>query len=1840
MKYKDSGAVAGGEARMITDTLFRVGGNDEGPGLTSDVVRTAGGPAYYNIAEENGSPTSTVFGTLSHSGLGYQALGVDFAGLSSTNVGPGAAFRGIYGTLHLNSDGSFGYALDNTDADTNQIAAGEVTDERFTYTYQLNGQIFTDKVVFHITGVDEVGQQNHYLNTQMVRTGDMTIGANERYVFNTDKGISTASDTTLDVIHNYGSVRVGGVSANGILAMTFDPSQYSEGGSQLINDGRITAISSLPSPANTGNNANAVSVSGITQPVTTNNGVIQAINTVTGAVFGAGALAIGAGNVINTGLVESYSTDAGAGAINLGLYSPTLINSGVIRASGGPRANPIEISAITAAGTGVHVENSGTIEAWEDNAGTQSIAFRIFLNNTNVYQGGIIANSGRIVADQAINALEGIGGSLHVINTGYIQGDYVRDGVGHDVVTNAANGVWRGNLGFATNADLVRNAGTVVGTISLGGGADMFDARTGGIVNGTVNGGAGNDVLLGGIHADTLIGGDGADALFGGGGADQLTGGAGADLFIYAVGDSIVGARDTITDFQTGQDRIDLSRLGVTSYAITTEGAYTVLSGMGAGGAFNIAASGTIAASDLIFAAQTSVMRGGAGDDLLIAAMIGVTMDGDNGNDVLVGSSGNDVLDGWNGADTMFGGDGDDTYVVDTDGDRTIEADGGGHDSVFSYIDYSLQFWVEDGTLLGGSSSTIGLLGNRLDNTLRGNAGSNRILGMDGNDVIIGGGGADELFGGAGADRFVYEVASDSTAAAFDWLKMFEHGIDSIDLRAIPVTTFNFEPYKNSWQYTEWTTVTIGTTSGATMVMRVDGTATMADFLVTARGPTPNDDILTGTNGVDVIHGLAGNDTIDGLLGADQLYGDEGNDLFVFSAVQFGNTPDLGLIDGGADYDTVDLRNISPAFVGTVALPGGGFSTALFVGSQRYQLTGVELILFGDGENSLIGRVSGSAPLEIRAGGGADDLTGSGGDRLYGEAGDDRFFISGGFGVQPVSGVVDGGTGIDTLRLNNAFTVDLAAGTAVAGSYTYQVSGIEIVSAMTDSVVRGDAGANIFNVNPLFDSTSASVFFDGREGDDSLTGSMGNDQLIGGAGNDTLVGGAGADAMTGGSGNDLYSVDNAGDVVTELLGEGYDEVSASISYVLTANVEGLRLVNGSGALNGTGNALDNLITGNDGANRLDGGDGNDILWSSDGTSDDVGLEHDQLFGGAGNDALAVGVGDDADGGSGVDTLRLSLAGFSWGVTLDMSGFTSGGAFNIFGGIISEIEVIDYIVGSAGNDKITLGGHTYGVTVKSGAGNDTLLSGAGADHLYGGLGDDVFVVDTGDDLVFENAGEGFDIVYAAGSYALVAGSHVELLTTLSVDGAVTLVGNEQANTILGNAGANYLAGGAGADTLAGNGGNDVMFGEDGDDLIGDDAGDDYAEGGAGNDYIYLGAGNDRLYGGAGNDLLFGQDGDDTLGDGDGDDMLDGGEGNDYLYAGIGNDRLYGGGGDDQMFGQDGDDIMGGGGGADYMEAGAGKDFAYGGDGNDVVLGEAGDDQLYGEGGDDILIGGTGNDQLFGGEGADILGDAEGDDYMQGGGGADYLYAGAGRDTLYGDGGNDILFGQDGDDLLGDDEGDDVLDGGNGNDYMFAGAGADRLYGGAGDDLMFGQDGDDEMAGGDGADMLDGGAGADYLYSGTGNDRLYGGDGNDLMFGQEGDDELAGGAGADYIEGGDGNDLIYGGAGTDMLYGGAGADAFAFMAAPGAANLQTIGDFTVGQDRLLLSGAVFAGLAPGALAAGAFVTGTAAADASDRILYNAATGALWFDADGTGAIAAVQFGMLSPGLALSATDFAVI
>jgi Ca2+-binding RTX toxin-like protein len=158
----------------------------------------------------------------------------------------------------------------------------------------------------------------------------------------------------------------------------------------------------------------------------------------------------------------------------------------------------------------------------------------------------------------------------------------------------------------------------------------------------------------------------------------------------------------------------------------------------------------------------------------------------------------------------------------------------------------------------------------------------------------------------------------------------------------------------------------------------------------------------------------------------------------------------------------------------------------------------------------------------------------------------------------------------------------------------------------------------------------------------------------------------------------------------------------------------------------------------------------------------------------------------------------------------------------------------------------------------------------------------------------------------------------------------------------------------------------------------------------------------------------------------------------------------------------------------------------------------------------------------------------------------------------------------------------------------------------------------------------------------------GTGNTLanqITGNTGANVLDGGTGNDTLSGGDGNDTLVGGAGNDALTGGADADTFWFNVAPNASsNLDTITDFESDVDKLQFSKAVFAALAPigGALVESQFASGvfSAGQDATDRIVYNTSTGALYYDADGSGIGAAVQVALLGSAPTLLYSDITVV
>ncbi len=568
-------------------------------------------------------------------------------------------------------------------------------------------------------------------------------------------------------------------------------------------------------------------------------------------------------------------------------------------------------------------------------------------------------------------------------------------------------------------------------------------------------------------------------------------------------------------------------------------------------------------------------------------------------------------------------------------------------------------------------------------------------------------------------------------------------------------------------------------------------------------------DTLIG-NGVDnVLDGGDGNDTLIGGAGNDTLIAIHGNDS----------------LDGGEGIDTAVL---GPAVSANLAL-----GTATFGGGGSSTLTSIENLIGSSDNDTLIG----SASANVLSGGFGEDLISGGdsNDTLNGEGYDDQ--LNGDAG----NDILRGGTGNDTLNggagtdramyddATAAVTVNLAQGVATTTNGSWDGTGTDALTG-----IENVTGSN-FN--------------------DTITGNGAANALAGGAGSDILDGGAGADQMAGGLGDDILIVDNAGDVVTEASGEGTDEVRTSLAYTLGANLENLRLT-GTGDVSGTGNALDNILRGNEAANALSGLDGADNLYGNGGNDTlDGGTGDDRLFGGAGNDTLIGGtgydrmygdVGDDTyyasdaddyayeDAGEGVDQVFASV---DHQLRANVENLTLTGTAGLVG---KGNELGNAIVGNSGGNRLygydgddSLNGAQGDDYLFGGNGNDTLEGGAGYDRMYGGTGDDFYIVNDATDYAYEYAGEGVDRVLASINHTLRANvEELELAGIADLRG----YGNELSNQLFGNSGANLLYGRDGNDSLFGNSGNDILYGENG------------------NDSLDGGSGLDRFYGGTGADAF--------------------------------------------------------------------------------------------------------------------------------------------------------------------------------------------------------------------------------------------------------------------------------------------------------------------------------------------------------------------------------------------------
>ncbi len=1351
----------------------------------------------------------------------------------------------------------------------------------------------------------------------------------------------------------------------------------------------------------------------------------------------------GTGNALNNtiiGTAQSNTLNGGAGVDRLDGFmggSDTFIVDDALDTVVGVSNLVADISTVISS---VTYELEGAAAIQQNNANISNIT----LTGTAAINATGNAKDNIIVGNAATNTLDGGSGGNDTLDGGG-GADTMIGGNGDDtyVVDNAGDFI----IELAVpESDTIRSSITIdmrlanyanVENVLLTGSANLNaiannagNAITGNSGRNTITGGTGVDILSGGINTGTT-----GDRLVGGAGNDQYIIFNANDVVIEAVG----GGNDQLAVFTSfslssaalaGQEIENLVLLGP---AISGTGNALMNTIIGNSG--NNTLDGGANANALI----GDTLVGGDGDDLYIVRntndfideildqgidtvqasqsfilttfvenliLTGTANINGTGNlydNTITGNSGNNTLDGGVGADSLIGGLGNDVYIVDEAGDAVTEFAGQGNDEVRSAISYVLGANIENLTLIDGIA--IDGTGNSLANVLVGNSFAN---------TLDGGIGADFMSGGLGDDFYFVDNAGDTV-------------VDSGGNDTISATV----------------TVTLG--------------ATIENLVLTGTANANG----TGNASVNTITGNDGNNTLDGGIGADTLIGGAGNDFYIVdntadvvtenlfegidsvsSSVSYtlsanienltltgvaaidgtGNGEDNTLIGnsaantltGGAGNDTYFVDALDTI----VEAGGGGTDTAVFNSS----VAGQTFVLGGNVENLILGgaaaingtgdatnnTITGNSAVNTLDGGDGDDTLdgGAGADTMIGGMGNDTFIVN--ISTDVISENV--GEGIDTVLTNATFNL----ATNAANIENLTLTGTAAING------TGDLNANI------------------------ITGNSGKNILSGLAGADTLDGGLGADTMFGGLGDDVFIVDNIGDKVTEVAGEGNDTVLSSLAtYTLALNVENLTLT-GTANINGIGNAGSNFLTGNSGDNTLDGGAGDDVLQGGLGNDvyildsmldlvvdmggidtirtsftaslvDYTGIENLTLTGTSAINATGNASNNTLVGNTGVNTLTGGDGNDTYYANSNdvIVELAAGGNDTLYvtvtGTFVIPANVENIIFMGTGNGNLT--GNNDVNTFVGNAGVNTLDGGGGADLLSGGKGSDVYIVDTALDVIFEGIGEGTDTVRATASYTLSANvENLVLLGTGSIDGT----GNNLNNTITGNSGNNTLDGGTGTDRLVGGAGNDTYIVDNIRDVIIDSSGNDTVL----TDISYtLKAGLENLtltgmsdVNGTGNTLvniLIGNSGANTLDGGAANDTLIGGDGNDVLKGGTGADVMNGGLGNDTYTVDNIHDVI-------IDVTGEGTDTLTttvnytlsstaeieiitlggttalnftGSDSDNTITGNNAANSIDGGAGEDILMGLAGNDILMGGLDDDILMGGAGADRMSGGGGAD-------------------------------------------------------------------------------------------------------------------------------------------------------------------------------------------------------------------------------------------------------------
>ena len=1380
----------------------------------------------------------------------------------------------------------------------------------------------------------------------------------------------------------------------------------------------------------------------------------------------------------------------------------------------------------------------------------------------------------------------------------------------------------------------------------------------------TLNGTENSELLIGnGIDEDVINALEGDDTIQGAEGfSETIDGGAGRDTLSYA--NSSVGVSVYFDgDFGGYND----------GSAYSDDGTLDSFEGIEAlvGSAQNDHVDG----SALDFAGLQ--VDAGAGDDFVY--------DG-NSDDTIDGGDGDDHLRSSGGSDSLQGGEGNDTFDIWADylaTPTTSTVDGGaGIDRIIGIGNIDLQAGsiTPDGE--NNTSQTVlfsnieEAAGSYTNDHIRGDGGDNFLLGDDGADTILGGDGNDTIFGYQETDQYLSEGDNDvlNGEAGDDYIRggagsgrfVGGSGNDTIDGGSLlPIVYASPTPEDDP----EWVArgvrkvVDYSDSTGAVSVNLTTGTAQDGmggiDTLINinfVRGSVHND-VITGSSEsewFEWFEGGAGNDTIDGgaidalqsnnnrvnyttagsgvdidlgtgvasdgqggtdtLININQVNGSNHADTLIGSnrtdvVEQFFGRAGSDFIDGKGGEDRLDYTGADSGVIVDLGAQlvsedgfGGGADTVQNI--EHVRGTRDRDTIIGDASANMLEGANG-ADLLSGAAGNDTLIGGNGNDTLAGGAGDD---LIDGLGVrQPAT------NGSEPLAYPSEFN---------EVSYADATTGVS-VNLATGSAQDGSGGTDtLLNIQAVR----------GSDHDDVLTGSNSTDtveEFEGGAGNDTINGQGGLDVVRYGGATGPVTVDFGTGTAT---GAGVDSDTFS-------NVEGV-----------SGSAQDDTITGGGAFEFVDyassgagvavtlgasgaatgGANGTDTLINVDGvrgsSRDDTltGSERDEWFaGGLGSNTISGGDGVDWVDYQGFDGI---LGGFQHlGVEVDLAAgtavnennngpdsesdllrdtlsgienvrgtqfydrITGNEANNLIEGLDGEGELIggggnDTIIGGASSDSpyFGLGG---GDVIDGGAGDDSLMGEAGSDQLHGGSGNDfidggAIVGDDINEVGYSDSTAGVDVNLGTGVADDGMGGADTLVNINKVTGSGfddTLTGSAIANrieTFVGGEGADNIDGGA-IDAAGGNG-NLLMFTDNfgattgvvvnfGTGEVTDEFGN--ADTIANINMVRSAFSDDLLIGSnttAHTEVFFLTEGNDTVDGMGGEDLLS------LRYAG-----------------------------GSTVDLETGTADAYGGA---IELHNI--EHVEGSDMDDTLLGSSVANRLDGGDR---------DDRLEGRGGADTLRGGAGTDTLEGGSGDDILDGGDGWDAVY--FSDSVVPSAGVQIDLAAGTAVD-LSGTHGSD---GLESIEEVHGSSAGDTIVGASGVDEMFFGRdGNDSIHGGGGNDRLHGDNGDDTLIGGGG-----------------GHDFLTGGAGADRFVLNAAPaGGTSVSTISDFGEGNDRIVLDNQVFAALSQtGLLSSESFVSGNfsggisgAAQEADDHILYDTASGDLYYDEDGSGSTAAVMIAEL--------------